>query len=272
MRVAISIVSLLIAFTGNTQGWLPSGSRSMSLGNASSTFNDVWAYYNNPGAIGALEKLSVGLSYENRFLLKELQTQGLVAAIPLKVGVISVGGHMYGYNQFRSYKAGAGYSMALSEKLYAGVQLNYQGISLNENYGTKNTLTGEAGIYCKFNEKWKLGVSVFNLGRTKLSEFEDDRFSTIMRIGSSYAFSKKLLVALEFEKDLENDLRIKTGIEYNITEAFFARGGFATARSEMSFGFGYKFKVIQLDLGSSYDQILGWSPNFSITYQAKKID
>ena len=214
MRNGLILLALLISIPTFGQGWLPSGSRSMSMGNASATFNDVWAHYNNPGAIGAVEELTAGVSYENRFLLRELQTQGLVVAVPLKVGVISVGGHMYGYNQFRSYKAGAGYSMALSEKIYAGVQLNYQGIALNENYGTKNTLTGEAGLYCKFNERWKLGVSVFNLGRARLADFEDDRFTTVMRLGSSYSFSKKLIVALEFEKDLEYDLRIKTGIEY----------------------------------------------------------
>lgn len=269
MNKLLIIISFLASITCYGQGWLPSGSRSMSMGNASSTLNDVWAFYNNPGALGDVSALSVGVSYENRFLLKELQTQGVAAAIPLKVGVVSVGGHMYGYDQFRSYKAGAGYSMALSEKIYAGVQINYQGIRLNENYGSKNTLTGEAGLYFKFNDNWKMGVSVFNVGRAKLAEYEDDRFSTIMRLGSSYSFSEKVLVCLEFEKDLENELRIKTGIEYQILKAFYARGGFATSRTELSFGFGYRFKVIQLDLGSSYDQILGWSPNFALTYRGK---
>ena len=264
----ILLTIFLVLFVGNTytQGWLPSGSRSMQMGNASSTLNDVWAYYNNPGALADVDELSVGISYENRFLLKELQTQGLAVAIPIKVGVISVGGHMYGYNQFRSYKAGLGYSMKLSERFYTGVQMNYQGLSLNENYGSTNSLTAEAGLYAKFNDKWRLGVSIFNVGRTKLSDFEDDRFSTIMRLGSSYHFSEKVMVAVEVEKDLEHTPRIKSGIEYQVIENLFVRGGFATSRTEMSFGFGYNFKVLQLDLGSSYDQILGWSPNFSLTY------
>ena len=98
------------------QGWVPAGARSMSLGNASVTFEDVWAFHNNPAALAHIENFSAGISYENRFLLKELQSQGLAVAIPLKVGVISVGGHMYGYNRFRSYKGGLGYSMKLAEK------------------------------------------------------------------------------------------------------------------------------------------------------------
>jgi len=252
-----------------SQGWTPAGARSMSMANASTTFNDVWAYHNNPGALGAVDKFSVGLSYENRFLLKELQNQALAIAIPLKVGVISVGAHFYGYSQYRSTKVGLGYSMKLSEKLYAGVQLNYQGLQLSSNYGSKSSMTAEAGIYAKITEKWKLGISTFNLGRAKLSDYQDDRFSTIVRLGSSYQFSKNLIVSAEFDKDLDYDLRLKLGAEYQVVDNFYVRGGFASAPTDLSFGFGYHFKQFHIDLGSAFDRNLGWSPHFSLVFVAK---
>ena len=130
-------------------------------------------------------------------------------------------------------------------------------------------MTAEVGIYAKFTKNWKLGISVFNLGRAKLSDFEDDRFSTIMRLGSSYLFSDKLNLAVELEKDLDYDLRFKTGLEYEVINNFFVRGGVATSPIEVTFGFGYHFKQIHLDLGSAYHQILGWSPHFSIVFQGK---
>ena len=73
----------------------------MSMANASVTFNDVWSHFNNPGAVGNAKELAVGISYENRFLLKELQSQSVAAVIPLKVGSISIGGQMFGYSDFR---------------------------------------------------------------------------------------------------------------------------------------------------------------------------
>jgi hypothetical protein len=240
------------------------------MANASACNIDAWGYHNNPGALGQVESITAGVSYENRFLLKELQSQGFAVVIPLKVGVISVGGHLYGYNQFRSFKGGLGYSMKLADKFYAGVQLNYQGIRLSQNYGSTNSMTAEAGIYGEITDNWSFGVSVFNLGRAKLSEFQDDRYSTVMRIGSVYKFSDKFLLSGEFEKDLEHDLRFKSGLEYQVIDNFFVRGGFATAPVEVTFGFGYKFKQVQLDLGSAYHQILGWSPHFSLVFQAKK--
>jgi len=269
MRIFLSLLVIGIAQFSFGQGWVPSGGMSMSMANASVCNNDVWAFHNNPGALGDIESLTAGVSYENRFLLKELQSQGIAIAIPLKIGVVSVGGHMYGYEQYRSYKAGLGYSMKLAEKFYAGVQLNYQGLRLSQNYGSANSMTAEAGFYGEITDDWKVGISVFNIGRSKLSEYQDDRFSTIMRIGSSYTFSDKVLLSGEFEKDLDNPMRFKTGLEYQVINNFFVRGGLATTPIELTFGFGYKFKKIHLDLGSAYHQVLGWSPHFSLVYQSK---
>lgn len=269
IRYSVFICALVLGDLTFAQGIVPNGARAMSLGNAASTFDDVWAYHNNPGALGAVNTFTAGLSYENRFLLKELQSQGFAVAIPMKVGVISVGGDMFGYRNFRSYKAGIGYSMKLSEKFFAGVQLNYQGLSLSSNYGSKHTISAAAGIYTKITEEWKVGVSAFNIGRAKLSAFEDDRFSTVIRMGTSYLFSKKFLLSIEGEKDLDSRLRFRTGLEYEPLNNFFIRGGVQTAPVEFSFGFGYHFKQIHIDLGSAYHQILGWSPNFSIVFQAK---
>lgn len=271
MKQILAITALLLCLQGvHAQGWLPSGARSMSMSNASVGLHDVWSYHNNPGALAKLDRLSAGLAYENRFLLRELQSQGLTIAIPLKVGVLSIGGLSYGYSQFRSTKAGLGYSLPLSDRFYAGVQLNYQGIQLAQNYGNANTVTAEAGLFAEVTENWNMGFSVFNLSRTRLSEFQDDRLTTVMRLGTAYSFSKKLLVSAEFEKSIDYNVRVKAGLEYQIVKDFYFRGGVATAPVEFSFGTGYDFGAIQLDLGTAYDLILGWSPHFSLTYQAKK--
>ncbi len=270
----ITVVSIFISVNTFSQGWYPSGSRSMSMGNASVTNGDVYAFFNNPAALSEVEELQFGLSYENRFLLKELQTQSLACAVPLAKGVLSVGGHVYGYDQFRSYKTGIGYSMKLGEHFMAGVQMNYQGIQLNQNYGSAGKMTAEAGLLFYISDDWNVGVSAFNLGRTELLDESQnsysDRFSSIMRLGTSYRFSDVFRICAEIEKDLDFKSRVKLGLEYQIIPDFYIRSGFSTNRPEFAFGFSYHFKRIYLDLGSSYDQILGWSPNFSFTYALVK--
>lgn len=270
MRLLAAVCSIFVISTGLGQGVIPAGARSMSMGNSSVTFTDVWAYHNNPGALGYVQKISAGLSYENRFLMKELQSQALAAAIPLKVGVISVGGHTFGYNRYRTYKAGIGYSLKLADKISAGVQLNYLGVQLPEAYGSKNSMSAEAGILAKLTEKWNMGFSVSNISRSRLAEYGDDRFTTVIRLGTAYEFSKKFLWSAEVEKDLEYSLRGRSGVEYYIIDQFCLRAGVATAPLEVSFGLGYHPGKIKLDFGTAYRQILGWSPHFSITYDLNK--
>lgn len=265
------IICLLLFYPllSYSQGWLPMGGRSNSMANATVAISDPWAFHHNPGALAEIEKQTFGVSYENRFLLKELQSQGLIYVQPLKTGVLSVGAQLYGFNLYRTHRIGAGYSLKLSDKFSAGVQMNYQGIRLPDNYGSKNTVTAELGVLAKITEEWRIGASVFNLGRAKLSEYQDDRFTTLMRLGTSYTFSKKVLVTAEVEKNVDFPTRFKAGLDYELIDNFFFRAGFATQPIEISFGFGYKFKVLQIDLGSSYHQVLGWSPHFSLTYQRK---
>ena len=69
------LLTCLLPILAFAQGWYPGGGRSMSMANASVALNDEWSFFNNPGALGAQDKFSAGLSYENRFLLKELQSQ-----------------------------------------------------------------------------------------------------------------------------------------------------------------------------------------------------
>jgi hypothetical protein len=159
--------------------------------------------------------------------------------------------------------------LKLSEKFSAGVQMNYQGIKLPDNYGSRNTVTAELGFLAQLTEDWKIGFSIFNLGRTKLADYKDERFTTLMRLGTSYTFSKKVLVTAEVDKNVNFPLRVKVGMDYQMLDNFYFRAGLATKPVELSFGFGYKFKQFQCDLGSSYHQILGWSPHISFTYSRK---
>jgi hypothetical protein len=252
------------------QAWNPIGGKSASMANASVTNVDAWSFHHNPGAAGALTKRSIGLFYENRFLLQELQTQGIVVNQPLKKGVISVGAQVYGFELYRTYRAGIGYALPLSDRFYAGVQLNYLGVQLREPYGTKHGASAEMGLYAKLTDNWTLGVAVFNIGRMKLADFQDDRFTTLMRLGTGYSFSEQVTVVAEAEKNLDYPIRAKIGIDYQPITPFSIRAGVATEPLELTFGFGYNWKWLQIDLGSAFQYQLGWSPHFSITFSDQK--
>ena len=265
LKCRLVFILNLIAINYWSQEFYSAGSRSNAMAHSTVSLSDGWSYYSNPGALGNLNENSISISYANRFLLKELQSQSVLYIHPLKKGVISVGCQFNGFEVYRNNKIGCGYSLKLSENLFAGIQLNYNKIKLSSFYGDKSLVTAEAGLYTIITNKWKLGFSVFNLGSSKISSYE--RKTTKIRIGSVFELSKNVLFVLEAEKSVNFQMRLKAAMEYQLIKDFYFRAGIASQPVEMTFGFGYKFKRFQLDLGNSYNQMVGWSPSFSLNYQ-----
>ena len=244
----------------------PAGSRFSSLAHAAVATTDAWTFFSNPAASAFLPKASIGFSYENRFLLKELQSQALVYNQPLKTGVLSLGAQTYGFKYFRQLKTGLGYSFKLNDFLSAGVQISYQGLWFSEYYGYRQAVIADAGLLIKINEYWSIGTSIFNLGRTKVNRANKERWSTDVRIGVGYKLSPKVLILSEIDKNVNHPLRLKCGVEYQPVKAFFLRTGFATWPFEIAAGMGCQWKKIHLDMGSTYKPIVGFSPNITCSF------
>lgn len=268
MRILL-ISCFIISFTFGAiaQGWMSQGARSGALANNGVTFVDALAFHHNPGALGFLDKGTAGLTYESRYALKELQSQSFAIAVPLKVGVISAGGQFYGYDAYRTTRAGVGYSMKLFESISAGVQINYLGMSFGSSYyGRKHGISAEFGALAKITDQVNVGFSIVNLTRSKLSEFKDERFGTLMRLGVSYKVIEELLLVGELEQEIAFKTRVRAGIEYHPIDLLYIRAGVQGAPIDLAFGFGLKYKGYKLDLSTQYNQILGWSPAISFLF------
>jgi hypothetical protein len=268
-KLLVLIFVLVLSLEFQAQGWRPIGARSSGLSNASVGISDVWSYYNNPAATAELTQMEVGAFYETRFLSKELQTQALAFALPIKKGVFSVGAFTYGYEQYRATRGGLGYALKLSDNFYLGAQANLNQLRFNSNYGSSLSATAEVGLLAKISEKWMLGLSAMNIGSQKISSTEE-RFTSVLRAGFRFKVSEKVLILGEIEKQVIHPFSFKTGVEYLPIEHLFIRLGAQSGPASFSFGFGYKKKQFAIDLSTNYHQILGWSPSFGLNYQFKK--
>ena len=269
IKKSVLLLFVFMAVTAQGQGWLPIGARSNSMANAVVADVDTWSYFHNAGALGYQKNVSVGVSYENRYLLKELQTQALVYVQPLKTGVLSVGVQSFGYKTYRTNRFGVGYALKLHEKIAMGVQLNYQDVWV-QNYDYVGTLTAEFGLLAKITNKLNLGFSVMNLNRAHISRLPDDRFGTFFRLGLRYEISKLVAINLEVEKEIRSKIRPRLGVDYQLVKRFFLRVGAAYNPPEIAFGIGYQFPIgLKLDAGSAWRQHLGWSPHIGLTFDFK---
>jgi hypothetical protein len=244
------------------------GGRSAAIGNASVTLADFWAVHNNQAAMAYYKKIAAGVYYENRFLTKETGLKCLAVVVPIKkAGVIGLNLSNFGYSLYNESKIGLAYAMAFGDHISAGLQLDYIYTHIGDNYGNKGLLTFEVGLRAKIIKELVLAVHVFNPANLKLVPGESERIPLIYKVGLSYSFKDKALIAAEVEKDMNFKPVFKVGAEYKVAKPVFLRIGIATNPMLYSFGAGFEFYHFKLDISASRHPQLGFSPQASLTWE-----
>lgn len=243
------------------------GARSAGMGKSSLTLTDVWSVLNNPAGTGKLSNYQFGFYYESRFLMKELNHASLAFTCPLMSGNINFATTYFGYSLFSQTKIALGYSQQLFKNFYMGLQINYFLIHQSEYYKNFNAMTFELGINYNVVKNLTIAAYVFNPINAGYFESYSTKIPISMKLGVSYLFADKFLLAVETGKSINGIIPVfKTGLEYIIKEHFAIRAGLAVKELEFSAGFGYNNYNLHVDVAYSYHQILGHTPKVSINY------
>lgn len=266
LLICVSITC--IAKSGNED--YPIGARSAAMGNASVSLSDVWSAQHNQAGLGFMRDYAGGVYYENRFLLKELSVKGGAVAVPVKGGTFGLCITNFGYSQYSENKYSVSFAKAFGKIFSAGIAIDYLSTHIAEGYGSRAVFAAEAGIQAKPLKGLTIGAHVFNPTRAKLADYNEERLPTIIRLGADYNFSDKVILAIETDKDISQKAIFKAGIEYKMVKEFYLRAGVATNPTLSSFGFGLNLKNLKIDFSASYHQVLGFSPQFGLSYTIKR--
>lgn len=257
----------------------PVGARSAALGNASVTFSDLWSVHHNQAGLAGLTSPVAGIHYENRFSMSELSLKAVAFAMPLPgegQSVLGLSLVSFGYSAYSDMKIGIGFGKQLGDKYSIGIQLDYLQTSIGGEYGSKSAVAAEVGLQAEIINDLTMGVHIFNPTRAKLLEYkiqeetEIERIPTIMRFGINYAFSDKVSVSLETEKDVYFKAIFKGGVEYHPIDILYIRGGLSSDPVYNSFGFGLDMRNFRLDFAASKHQVLGYTSQISLLYNFEK--
>jgi hypothetical protein len=268
MRIGFSLFLLFVFFkTAIASGeWITQGGRSAGMGLSSAAVSDFWSVNNNQAGMAFYDKTGVGIYFENRYLVKENGSQAGAFTLKTKYGMLGATVAYSGDANYNTTQAGIAYALKFGDRFAAGIQLDYIGTKLGENYGKHNNVTFDAGIMVKITDQFTFGAHAFNPMHVKLSEYNNERIPTILNAGFGFTFSEKLLITAEAYKNSELPMELRTGAEYKLGNVAYARIGLSTNPASYTFGFGIVMKNFTLDLSSSVDSRLGYSPQVSMQY------
>lgn len=247
---------------------IKTGSRSAGMAHASVCLHDIWSIYNNQAGLASTKSFSAGISFENRFRLKELSYKTIAIILPFKSNVFGLSVSQFGFSLYNETKIGLSYSKNLNEKLSTGVQLNYLTTHIGEDYGNTSTILGEIGFQYILSHQLTIGAHLYNPYQPKSNNIKNEQAPTIARFGISYHPSAKIIIAIETEKTVQYSPIFKVGIEYHPAQKIYFRTGVSTNPIFNAGGFGLKYANFKLDFAVPYHQTLGFTPHVSIIYQS----
>ena len=84
-------------------------------------------------------------------------------------------------------------------------------------------------------------------------------------LGLRYNANQKVSLFTEVSLENEQNGNLHLGLEYKIINELALRTGFSTNPAKISFGVGYTLNKIQIDVAVNKHQVLGYSPQISVS-------
>lgn len=245
------------------------GARGNAMGNCSVSLNDFWSIQNNPAGMADYRFLSLGLSYENRFFMKELSFYNTALVMPLQTGALGLSYSRFGFENFNENKLALAYARTFGSYLKMGLKLDYLVFDFSDEYAKRRTATFEFGVQSDITRDLRIGVYIFNPINVKLKTIYNERVPVIFRFGLSYNVTKDFLASSEVKYDTDRGLDLCFGLEYNTVRDFYIRVGAHTNPATASFGAGYTLTRVVVDVSATMNQHTGTSFQSSLIFKIK---
>jgi hypothetical protein len=262
ISVSVCIAFYTLVLQAGDPSFLPAGAAQTGMAYTTIMKNDLWSSFHNQASLAYNHGISFGTSYENRFGIKELGTCTLsFAANTGKTSFGAVYSH-FGYSDFSRHMTGFACALPLSDKLSAGVQIDWFSEKMPGRYNSKQAITFEAGILIKSSENLGFGIHLFNPIPNSIRKNE---MTSGISAGAGIKLTGNFLAGAELEVTTSGVVDLRTGFEYEAARGFWLRGGFRTFNPSFSFGLGYKIGSAIIDIAFATHEKLGITSSISIT-------
>lgn len=242
----------------------PAGADVTGMGSVCISKTGFWSTFRNQALLAKNKSLAAGILYQNRFGLAELGTKSSAIIIPAGGTSLGIIYSQSGFHEFSRRSAGVACGLSLSEKISAGVQIDYLNEKTSGEYRNNQMITFEAGIVVKASENTIVGFHIFN---PVPDAWRESAMRSVLTAGAGINLNKVLFAGAEIEMISGQKLLVRTGFEYEVAQKFWLRGGFCTENGSFSFGLGYLLKSVRIDLTFATHERLGVTSSISVVYK-----
>jgi hypothetical protein len=245
--------------------------RYAGFGAYSKNFVDLFSGSNNQAALAQLKSGGFGVYGERRFMLEELNQFSAMVALPTSSGTFALQGDYFGFNSYNENQIGLAYARSITQKIDVGVKFNYHSVQAGI-YGDASAINFEAGTIFHLTENIHTGFHVYNPFSSKLGKNSNEQLASVYKVGLGYEPSKRVFISSEIVKQEDQPVSVNAGLQYNVHEKVFVRGGISSLTNNSYLGVGLNLGIIRFDVNAAYHPQLGVTPGILVLFNFKKAE
>ncbi len=258
------LILLLISYESLAQTYV--GPNHQAMGFTGVALQGIYSLTANPAGLVGMERPTVSLNYQYHFLSTDITTQSALAALPTRLGVFGITALRYGLKgAYDEGKLGFTFARSLGPQFAMGMSLAYHQLYV-PNYLSVSSLSVDLGVQYRLEQGMVIGFQYTNIGR---ADYGQDLYGTIptaIRLGASCPLST-VLVSADVSYGFAYRLNGHVGIEYNVGERLYLRGGLSANPLQQHVGFGIHWDHFRFDVATTFHPRLGTSPQIGLSYE-----
>lgn len=268
LRISFLFVCLPAFVYAQPGVWQSAGAGTAASARAQAGISgDFWTLFGNPAGMASLTSAAVGTHVEQRFALKELSAAQGGIVLPFG-GNQAIGAKVswFGLGDFGEGRYGLSYAIAPLKGFRFGSSLNwYQTVIPTQ--GSGSSLYLDVGIQVDVSSRVTLGAFGVNVNRATLRNLgEGSPLPSLLQAGVAFKVSDQLTLLSDVVQELEGPLSVRAGFDYHPSEMLYLRMGVQTGPTAASGGIGLQVNQLRIDLASSYQPLVGFTPHLALTY------
>jgi len=242
------------------------GTRAAGMGGVAVVFQDLWSGSNNPAGLAFVKGTQAGLWVENRFLLQELQTGGVIIATNFRAGTFALHTSHFGLLDYGELTAGLSYGRLLGRSFAAGVRIGVLTFHTLQGYGSKTLPLGALGFQFRAHKRWVLGLLIENPVPVKVSAETGEVLPLLIKTGIGGSLNDHFRIMTEVEKGIDRPFILRAGLEYLIAGKLAVRLGYVSKPGTVTAGTSILMARWEVGISAGFHPVLGWTPGISVQW------
>lgn len=226
----------------------------------------AFSFTSNAAALAKEKELSFGIYGEKRFFLQELSSFGAAFVLPASSGNFGFQTFYFGNPFYNELSLGLAYGKKLGEKVDVGVQFDVLNNKAN-GYESQTTVNAAAGVIFHFTPQFNGGLHINNPAQMNIGKGLSQKWPATFSAAFGYNASEKLFIGTELVKTEGDPVNVNAGLNYQVDEKLFVKGGMSAANSMYYFGIGALLQHFRLDVVATVHPYLGLSPGLMLNYK-----